>query len=107
MRRLCAFPLLMMLAVLPCAPVRAQDAPYAVAGHATTDSALIRQIRDSLVRRMEKAGVPGASITVMREGKVLWSEGFGWADVEQRVPVTALTRFRVGSVSKPLTSVAV
>jgi len=34
----------------------------------------------------------------------VWIEGFGWADVEQQVPVTALTRFRIGSVSKPLTA---
>ncbi|HET8633142.1 MAG TPA: serine hydrolase domain-containing protein, partial [Gemmatimonadales bacterium] len=107
MRRVPGLLLLAALAAFSSASARAQGAPYAVAGQATTDSALIREIRDSLVSRMEKAGVPGASITVMRDGRVIWSEGFGWADVEQRVPVTALTRFRVGSVSKPLTSVAV
>ncbi|HET9605375.1 MAG TPA: serine hydrolase domain-containing protein, partial [Gemmatimonadales bacterium] len=107
MRHLPGFLLLAAMAAFPCAPARAQGAPYAVAGRTTTDSALIHEIRGELVSRMEKAGVPGASITVMRDGAVLWSEGFGWADVEQRVPVTALTRFRVGSVSKPLTSVAV
>ncbi len=107
MRRLPGALLLAALAAFPCAPAFAQGAPYAVAGQATTDSALIHEIRNELVSRMEKAGVPGASITVVRDGKVIWSEGFGWADVEQRVPVTALTRFRVGSVSKPMTSVAV
>ncbi len=90
------------------APVRAQQgAPYAVAGAGTHDSALIRRVRAFLVDSMAGAGVPGVSITVMRGGQTIWSEGLGWADVEQRVPVTPLTRFRVGSVSKPLTSVAV
>jgi CubicO group peptidase (beta-lactamase class C family) len=55
---------------------------------------------------MRVLGAPGASVTVMRNGQIIWSEGFGWADVEQRVPVTPLTRFRVGSVSKSLTSAA-
>jgi CubicO group peptidase (beta-lactamase class C family) len=56
---------------------------------------------------MEILGAPGASITVLRAGQVIWSEGFGFADLEQQVPVTPLTRFRVGSVSKALTSVAI
>ncbi len=60
-------------------------------------------IRDT----MRILGAPGASITVMKAGHVIWSEGFGFADVEQQVPVTALTRFRIGSVSKSLTSVAI
>ncbi len=107
MRFLSRFMLILALLATPGIAAHAQGAPYAVAGSATRDSALIRQISDDIRSRMEKSGVPGASITVMRDGNVIWSEGFGWADVEQRVPVSALTRFRVGSVSKPLTSVAV
>jgi len=44
---------------------------------------------------------------VMKDGEVVWSEGFGWADIEQQVAVTPLTRFRIGSVSKSLTAAAV
>jgi CubicO group peptidase (beta-lactamase class C family) len=47
-----------------------------------------------------------AGNTVIKDGHVIWSEGFGMADLEQQVPATPLTRFRVGSVSKPLTSAA-
>ncbi|MEP7325555.1 MAG: serine hydrolase domain-containing protein [Gemmatimonadota bacterium] len=61
-----------------------------------------RFIRDT----MKVLGAPGASITVIRNGRVIWSEGFGYADVENQVRVTPQTRFRVGSVSKPLTSIA-
>lgn len=60
-------------------------------------------IRDT----MRALGAPGASITVIRGGRIVWSEGFGFADLEQRVPVSPLTRFRVGSVSKALTSVSI
>jgi CubicO group peptidase (beta-lactamase class C family) len=56
---------------------------------------------------MRKIGAPGVQVTVMRDGKILWSEGLGLADVEQRVPMTTLTRLRIGSVSKPLTAAAV
>ncbi len=51
--------------------------------------------------------VPGASIAVARGGAILWSESFGFAHLEHQVPVGRETRFRVGSISKTLTSVAV
>ena len=56
---------------------------------------------------MRVLGAPGASICVMRDGAVVWSRAFGFADLEQRVPATGETRFRIGSVSKSLTSVAI
>jgi CubicO group peptidase (beta-lactamase class C family) len=51
-------------------------------------------------------GVPGLSAALGIDGRIVFAEGFGWADVENRVPVTAETKFRVGSVSKPLTAAA-
>src|SRR6267378_7052761 len=47
---------------------------------------------------------PGMSIAVAVSGKLVWAEGFGLADLEQCVPVTPRTKFRIGSTSKPLTS---
>ena len=38
--------------------------------------------------------------------RIVWAEGFGWADVDSRTPVTPFTRFRLGALSKPLTAVA-
>ncbi|MGE5114476.1 MAG: serine hydrolase domain-containing protein [Acidobacteriaceae bacterium] len=49
----------------------------------------------------------GFSIAVAVNGKVMWAQGFGYADLEQKVPVTSDTKFRIGSVSKPLTAAAV
>jgi CubicO group peptidase (beta-lactamase class C family) len=63
-------------------------------------------VRRFILDTMRILGAPGAAIAVRKDGKLIWSEGFGYADLEQQVPVTALTRFRVGSVSKPLTSAA-
>jgi CubicO group peptidase (beta-lactamase class C family) len=48
--------------------------------------------------------VPGLTVAVAVNGTVVWSEGFGYADVAAHTPVTATTRFRIGSVSKSLTS---
>src|SRR5262249_55161977 len=51
-------------------------------------------------------GIPGFSVTVAVDGKIVYSEGFGYADLEERVPAWPTTKFRIGSVSKPLTAIA-
>jgi serine beta-lactamase-like protein LACTB len=49
---------------------------------------------------------PGRALAVDVDGKILYSESFGFADLEERVPVWPTTKFRVGSISKPLTAMA-
>jgi CubicO group peptidase (beta-lactamase class C family) len=56
-------------------------------------------LRENIVPR-----VPGLSVAVAQDGKILWSEGFGFADLEGQRPVTTESRFRIGSVSKPVTA---
>ena len=51
-------------------------------------------------------GAPGVSIAVGVDQELIWAEGFGYANVEHRIPVTTLTKFRIGSVSKSMTSIA-
>lgn len=60
-------------------------------------------VRDSVAA----LALSGYSIAVAVDGRIVWSEGFGWADIENRVPLTPRTRLRIGSVSKPLTATAV
>ena len=50
--------------------------------------------------------LPGLSVAVAVDGEIVWAEGFGVTDVESRTPVTPLTRFRLGALSKPLTALA-
>lgn len=51
--------------------------------------------------------IPGFALAVAVDGKLVWSEAFGYADLEAKRPATTLTQFRIGSVSKPLTAAAV
>ena len=51
-------------------------------------------------------GIPGLAIAVALDGNIVYAEGFGYADLEQRVPAWPTTKFRIGSVSKPLTAAA-
>jgi CubicO group peptidase (beta-lactamase class C family) len=51
--------------------------------------------------------LPGLSVAVGVGEDIVWAEGFGWADLENRTPVSPGTRFRIGTASKVLTSAAV
>jgi serine beta-lactamase-like protein LACTB, mitochondrial len=62
-------------------------------------------------RQIVRAGIteqnlPGLSVAVGVGGEIVWAEGFGWADLEPKTPVTPETRFRIGTASTPLTSAA-
>ncbi|MEO1654437.1 MAG: serine hydrolase domain-containing protein, partial [Bacteroidota bacterium] len=51
--------------------------------------------------------IPGLSISVMVKGELVWSQGFGYADLEQGVMVDpGRTKFRIGSISKTLSASA-
>jgi serine beta-lactamase-like protein LACTB len=51
--------------------------------------------------------LPGVSVAVGVGGQLVWAEGFGWADLEKRLPVTPETKFRLGTASIALTSAGV
>lgn len=52
--------------------------------------------------RMEHYHVPGVSIAVVKDGKLLWAKGYGIANTETGDSVTTETIFQAGSISKPL-----
>ncbi len=56
---------------------------------------------------MESAQVPGLVVTVVHDGQVILSNGYGYADIATQRPMTAQTNLRAGSVSKPVMSAAV
>lgn len=56
---------------------------------------------------MEREGAFGAAVGVTYRGRLVYARGFGWASPEARAPVDATALFRIASVSKPLTGVAV
>lgn len=56
---------------------------------------------------MRKYAIPGAAVAVMRNGRLIYARGFGYADVENKTPVQPDALFRIASVSKPITSAAI
>jgi N-acyl-D-amino-acid deacylase len=56
---------------------------------------------------MAEHQVPGGALAIAREGKLVYSRGFGWADRDAKEPVMPDALFRIASVSKPITAVAI
>ncbi len=56
----------------------------------------------TLDERLKKFAVPGLSIAVIQDGRIVWAKGYGLADVDANKPVTAATLFQAGSISKPV-----
>src|ERR1700738_94948 len=65
------------------------------------------QIEKAVSAFMAANSVPGVSVAVVQNGQPVWSAGFGMADLENSSPATSSTLFRLGSISKPITAVAV
>lgn len=87
------------------APLAAQTLAEAPAASRWKDA--IAQGRATVAAVMAEHAIPGMSVAVLVDGDVVWSEGFGYANLEHRIPVTPLTRLRIGSVSKPVTAAAI
>ena len=62
---------------------------------------------DSLFARYSGDYVPGAAVLVAERGVVRFARGYGMADLEARVPVTPSTSFRLASVTKQMTAMAI
>src|SRR5213076_2091084 len=82
----------------PCVSRRSGSVPAAYAATVARERMLVCE---RLATR-----IPGVQVAVAVNGKLVWSEGFGYADTERKRPVTRETQFRIGSVSKPLTATA-
>lgn len=76
----------------------------------TTDAVAQQKIDSARViaeQFLASEQIPGMSISVSQNGNMIWSEGFGFADVDAKIKVDpSTTQFRVASISKTLTAIA-
>ena len=82
-----------LTAFLSCAPYTEQFAP----SHAI----------DTMFSEYSQSGVPGASLSIIKDGRVLYSKAYGLADVAGHVPATTGTNYRLASVTKQFTATAI
>jgi len=64
----------------------------------------IKIVRDEISTYLIINNIPGASLAIAKEGKIIYSEGIGIASKDLEVPVTRKTKFRIGDVSELFTS---
>ena len=63
--------LLLLLAV----PLVAEESPFA-------------KIRQDIEKELQENNVPSLAVAVIKDGKILWEEGFGWANRQQKIRAT-------------------
>ncbi|MCP3975888.1 MAG: beta-lactamase family protein, partial [bacterium] len=66
--------------------------------------AVIADLESYIPGYMSEQNIPGASIALIREGQIVWTEGFGVVNAITRQPVTSETLFEVASNSKVVTA---
>jgi CubicO group peptidase (beta-lactamase class C family) len=67
----------------------------------------LKDMADVVGAFMKEWSVPGVSVAIAREGRLVYAQGFGQADKSSGAKVTTASLFRIASISKPITSVAV
>jgi N-acyl-D-amino-acid deacylase len=64
------------------------------------------RIENGLLAFMQRHNLPGASVAVAKEGRLVFARGYGLADSDQAQPVQPASVFRFGSIGKTITSIA-
>lgn len=75
-------------------------------GNKTKDQLAVEKI-DSLFTTLYPSGEPGVAVLVLKGDDVVFSKGYGIADMEKNTPIDENTFFNIASVSKQFTAVAV
>ncbi len=67
----------------------------------------IPKLRDIAAGAIIDENVPGLAVALVIDDRMVWAEGFGVQDLESRAPVTTKSVFGIGSITKPITALAV
>ena len=88
---------LLVLASAPSFPAGAQQNGW---------DGILADFSQRVAGEVERDGVGGITVGVFAGRDLVWARGFGWADAERRIPAGVNTIYRVGSISKSFTAVA-
>lgn len=89
------------------AAARAQAQQAAPQQAAALPAEKVKEIEALVGAEMAKQKIPGLTVAVVSDRRVRWSSGFGVQDIENNVAAKPATVYRLGSISKPITAVAV
>ena len=92
--------------LMPATPLPAQRAS-AAQKDAGIPAVALDSLRAHIRRVMDSTRTPSIAVAVARNGRIIWEEGFGFADVDRRTPATPTTLYSMASISKPITATGV
>ena len=96
------------LALAGATALAAQELPRAARPEEVgLSAARLQRLSDRMKLGVDKGEIPGAVVLVARRGKVAYQESFGLRDPDTRAPMRADTVFRIASMTKPFTSLAI
>ena len=104
-RQTLALAAIILLSTLPLAAHPDKQAePLPVTGVPAPELASLDELLLAFLRENE---IAGASLAITKEGRLVYARGFGWADPDGQVKVSPTSLFRIASISKPITAVAI
>jgi CubicO group peptidase (beta-lactamase class C family) len=74
---------------------------------ATLNNTVVTRLEQAIPHLMTEANIPGLSIALIRDSKVIWTRGFGVTNAETKAPVNDNTVFEAASLTKPVFAYAV
>ena len=96
-----------VLAGVTVLPFAASQVPVGKPGDAGMSAERLQRIHQAIERHIDAGAISGAVTLVARRGKIVHFEAHGLMDLEARRPMTTDAIFRIASMTKPVTSVAV
>jgi CubicO group peptidase (beta-lactamase class C family) len=94
------------LAALPLISLGASRATSASSGSKTRGAFGFQTARHGILEAVAAGKATGVAVAVAHNGRIVWEEGFGWANREARLKATPHTPFCLASVTKPFTTTA-
>jgi CubicO group peptidase (beta-lactamase class C family) len=79
------------------------QAKGAVAGEVSSADVLV----DGLYEKLKGKDNPGIAVLVSQDGNIVYKKAFGYADIAHKTPITPLTKFRIGSITKQFIASAI
>jgi len=96
----------MFMAATPPLHKTPQDVTVVKGAEGQQWAGAVEKARPAVRAAVAEQNLPGLSVAVGAGNEIVWAEGFGWADIDKRVPVAPNMKFRIGTASTALTSAA-
>ena len=70
-------------------------------------SKALQTIEEKLEARRKELGIPGVSLVIVKDDRIIYAKGLGYKDFEKKIAVTPDTQFAIGSATKAFTALTV